>query len=37
MQEDAKILPTKGDKKHYPLAFNLLPQIDVLEDSGYFT
>ncbi|ARD07425.1 aspartate-semialdehyde dehydrogenase (plasmid) [Lactobacillus amylolyticus] len=35
MQEDAKILPTKGDKKHYPLAFNLLPQIDVLEDSGY--
>lgn len=35
MQADAKILPTKGDKKHYPLAFNLLPQIDVLEDSGY--
>ncbi|QLL70133.1 aspartate-semialdehyde dehydrogenase [Lactobacillus sp. 3B(2020)] len=31
----ANILPTKGDKKHYPLAFNLLPQIDVLEDSGY--
>lgn len=35
MQADARILPTKGDKKHYPLAFNLLPQIDVLEDSGY--
>ncbi len=35
MHEDAQILPTKGDKKHYPLAFNLLPQIDVLEDSGY--
>ena len=35
MQKDAQILPTKGDKKHYPLAFNLLPQIDVLEDSGY--
>lgn len=35
MERDAKILPTKGDKKHYPLAFNLLPQIDVLEDSGY--
>ena len=35
MQADAHILPTKGDKKHYPLAFNLLPQIDVLEDSGY--
>lgn len=35
MQADAKILPTKGDKKHYPLAFNLLPQIDVFEDNGY--
>lgn len=35
MQADAHILPTKGDKKHYPLAFNLLPQIDVLEESGY--
>ena len=35
MQADAKILPTKGDKKHYPLAFNLLPQIDVVEDDGY--
>ena len=35
MEPDAKILPTKGDKRHYPLAFNLLPQIDVLEDSGY--
>lgn len=35
MQVDAKILPTKGDKKHYPLAFNLLPQIDVFEDDGY--
>ncbi len=35
MKTDAKILPTKGDKKHYPLAFNLLPQIDVFEDDGY--
>ncbi|KRM69864.1 aspartate semialdehyde dehydrogenase [Apilactobacillus ozensis DSM 23829 = JCM 17196] len=32
---DANILPTAGDKKHYPLAFNLLPQIDVFEDDGY--
>ena len=31
----AEILPVKGDKKHYPLAFNLLPQIDVFEDDGY--
>ncbi|APX72412.1 aspartate-semialdehyde dehydrogenase [Companilactobacillus allii] len=29
------IFPTKGDKEHYPLAFNLLPQIDVLEDNLY--
>lgn len=35
IHNDAKILPTKGDKKHYPLAFNLLPQIDVFEDDGY--
>lgn len=33
--ETAEILPTKGDKKHYPLAFNLLPQIDVFQDDGY--
>ncbi|UQS82525.1 aspartate-semialdehyde dehydrogenase [Bombilactobacillus folatiphilus] len=31
----ANILPTKNDIKHYPQAFNLLPQIDVFEDSGY--
>jgi Aspartate-semialdehyde dehydrogenase len=31
----ADIFPTKGDEKHYPLAFNLLPQIDVLEDNLY--
>lgn len=31
----AEVFPVKGDKKHYPLAFNLLPQIDVFEDDGY--
>lgn len=31
----AHILPTAGEKQHYPLAFNLLPQIDVFEDDGY--
>jgi aspartate-semialdehyde dehydrogenase (peptidoglycan organisms) len=31
----ADIFPTKGDEEHYPLAFNLLPQIDVLEDNLY--
>ena len=31
----ANILPVKGSDKHYPLAYNLLPQIDVFEDDGY--
>lgn len=31
----ANILPCGGDKKHYPLAFNALPQIDVFTDAGY--
>lgn len=34
-QMEAKIFPTKGETQHYPLAFNLLPQIDVFEDDGY--
>lgn len=32
---EAHILPTAGDKKHYPIAFNALPQIDVFEEDGY--
>lgn len=31
----SEILPCGGDKKHYPLAFNALPQIDVFSDQGY--
>ncbi|WEV43869.1 aspartate-semialdehyde dehydrogenase [Lactobacillus sp. ESL0684] len=31
----AKITPVKGAAKHYPQAFNLLPQIDVFEKDGY--
>lgn len=31
----AKILPVGSDKKHYPIAFNALPQIDVFEENGY--
>lgn len=31
----AEILPVKGDKKHYPIAFNALPQIDVFQENGY--
>ncbi|MBO1305361.1 aspartate-semialdehyde dehydrogenase [Enterococcus sp. 669A] len=32
---EANILPSGGDKKHYPLAFNALPQIDVFAEEGY--
>ena len=35
IRDEAEVLPTAGDKNHYPLAFNLLPQIDVFEDDGY--
>ncbi|WEV61245.1 aspartate-semialdehyde dehydrogenase [Streptococcaceae bacterium ESL0729] len=31
----AQILPSAGDKKHYPIAFNALPQIDVFTDNDY--
>ncbi|MFV0557839.1 MAG: aspartate-semialdehyde dehydrogenase [Enterococcus sp.] len=30
-----EILPCGGDKKHYPLAFNALPQIDVFAADDY--
>lgn len=35
VQPEPQILPTAGDKKHYQIAVNLLPQIDVFEDDGY--
>ncbi len=31
----ACILPSAGDKKHYPIAFNALPQIDLFTDNDY--
>lgn len=31
----AEILPVGSDKKHFPIAYNALPQIDVFEDNGY--
>ncbi|MFS1664125.1 aspartate-semialdehyde dehydrogenase [Streptococcus sp. zg-JUN1979] len=31
----AEILPSGGDKKHYPIAFNALAQIDVFTDNDY--
>src|SRR5690625_1046455 len=32
---EANILPVGSDKKHYPIAFNALPQIDMFEDNGF--
>jgi len=31
----AELLPASSDKKHYPIAFNALPQIDLFQDNGY--
>ncbi len=31
----AEVLPVSKLSKHYPLAFNILPQIDVFEENGY--
>ncbi|MDR1567263.1 MAG: aspartate-semialdehyde dehydrogenase [Streptococcaceae bacterium] len=31
----AEILPSAGDVRHYPIAFNALPQIDVFTDNDY--
>jgi len=30
-----KFLPVKSEKKHYQIAFNAIPQIDVFEDNGF--
>lgn len=32
---EAKILPGASLEKHYQIAFNLIPQIDVFKDNGY--
>lgn len=29
------IMPVGGDEKHYPIAFNALPQIDLFGENGY--
>ncbi|NQD68339.1 aspartate-semialdehyde dehydrogenase [Bacillus haikouensis] len=29
------VLPVKGDKKHYQIAFNAIPQIDLFQDNGF--
>lgn len=30
-----EILPVKGDKKHYQIAFNAIPQIDKFQENGF--
>ncbi|MBR3121528.1 aspartate-semialdehyde dehydrogenase [Oceanobacillus profundus] len=32
---EANLLPVSGDERHYPIAFNALPQIDIFEENGY--
>lgn len=32
---DAKVLPVKSAARHYPIAFNAVPQIDQFADNGY--
>lgn len=32
---EPQVLPVKSQAKHYPIAGNLLPQIDVFEDNGF--
>lgn len=32
---EANILPVKGDKRHFPIARNVLPQIDVFTENGF--
>ncbi|UJL47979.1 aspartate-semialdehyde dehydrogenase [Virgibacillus sp. NKC19-16] len=31
----ADLLPVKDGERHYPIAFNALPQIDVFQENGY--
>ena len=32
---EAKVLPVKSDEKHYPIARNVIPQIDKFTDNGF--
>jgi len=32
---EAHVLPVKGADTHYPIAFNVIPQIDTFDDNGY--
>ncbi|HSO56706.1 MAG TPA: Asd/ArgC dimerization domain-containing protein, partial [Paenisporosarcina sp.] len=30
-----QVLPVKSANTHYPIAFNVIPQIDIFDDNGY--
>ncbi|KUP08713.1 aspartate-semialdehyde dehydrogenase [Bacillus coahuilensis m2-6] len=32
---EAKVLPVKSAEKHYPIAYNAIPQIDVFQENGF--
>ena len=32
---DAQVLPVKSAESHYPIAYNVIPQIDTFDDNGY--
>ena len=32
---EPEILPVKSDKKHYQIAFNAIPQIDLFQENGF--
>lgn len=32
---EANVLPSAGGERHYPIAFNIIPQIDSFDESGY--
>ena len=34
-EREPEILPARGDKKHYPIAFNAIPQIDLFHANGF--
>jgi len=34
-EPEANILPVGSDEKHYPIAFNAIPQIDKFEENGF--
>ena len=32
---EPSVLPVKGDKKHYQIAYNVIPQIDLFQENGF--